>query len=152
VSAADLGATLTAFQDAVAKVDVTNALGVVDAALADGTACGADACGGSCEAGTCVTASGALSATWRYTPQEGHVHVQAVADGASALTTVHDTGIGIPGHALAHVFERFYRADEARNRESGGTGLGLAIARELVKGHGGNIEVDSAEGVGTRRA
>ena len=85
----------------------------------------------------------------RYTPQNGHVHVQAVADGASALTTVHDTGIGIPGHALAHVFERFYRADEARNRESGGTGLGLAIAQELVKGHGGNIEVDSAEGVGT---
>jgi signal transduction histidine kinase len=85
----------------------------------------------------------------RYTPRGGQVHVQAAADGASALITVHDNGMGIPEDALAHVFERFYRADEARNRESGGSGLGLAIAHELVKQYGGRIEVESAEGVGT---
>jgi signal transduction histidine kinase len=85
----------------------------------------------------------------RYTQSGGQVHVQAAADGGNALITVHDTGIGIPERAIGHVFERFYRADEARNRESGGSGLGLAIARELVKQHGGRIEVESTEGVGT---
>jgi two-component system, OmpR family, sensor histidine kinase CiaH len=85
----------------------------------------------------------------RYTPGGGQVHVQAAADGGNALITVHDTGIGIPEQAIGHVFERFYRADEARNRESGGSGLGLAIARELVKQHAGRIEVESTEGLGT---
>jgi signal transduction histidine kinase len=85
----------------------------------------------------------------RYTPRGGHVHVQVAADGGNALITVHDDGMGIPGDALNHVFDRFYRADEARTRESGGTGLGLAIAQELVKKHGGRIEVDSAVGIGT---
>ncbi|HVI20143.1 MAG TPA: HAMP domain-containing sensor histidine kinase, partial [Gaiellales bacterium] len=85
----------------------------------------------------------------RYTPAGGHVHVQVAPDGGSALITVHDDGMGIPEQALGHVFERFYRADEARTRESGGTGLGLAIAQELVKQHGGRIEVDSTVDIGT---
>jgi signal transduction histidine kinase len=85
----------------------------------------------------------------RYTPADGRVHVQAGADRDSAVLTVHDNGIGIPPEAVGRVFERFYRADSARTRDSGGAGLGLAIARELVGGHGGRIEVDSTEGAGT---
>src|SRR3954452_23208992 len=84
-----------------------------------------------------------------YTGEDGRVHVQTAADGNNALITVHDTGIGIREESLPHVFERFYRADDARNRESGGSGLGLAIARELVSQHGGKISVESAKGVGT---
>jgi two-component system sensor histidine kinase CiaH len=85
----------------------------------------------------------------RYTPAGGRIHVQARPDGSSALLTVHDTGIGIPAAALERVFERFYRGDDARNRQSGGVGLGLAIARELVTRHGGKISVASTEGAGS---
>ena len=85
----------------------------------------------------------------RYTPEGGRVHVQARREGSNALVTVHDTGIGIGEAELERVFERFYRADEARNRQSGGVGLGLAIARELVMRHGGRISVESTEGAGS---
>jgi signal transduction histidine kinase len=85
----------------------------------------------------------------RYTPAGGRIHVQARADGKEAVVTVHDTGIGIPEEALPRVFERFYRADDARNRQSGGVGLGLAIARELVTRHSGRISVTSTDGAGS---
>jgi signal transduction histidine kinase len=85
----------------------------------------------------------------RYTASGGRVHVQARRDGSNAIVTVHDTGIGIGEQELERVFERFYRADEARNRQSGGAGLGLAIARELVMRHGGKISVDSTKGAGS---
>jgi signal transduction histidine kinase len=85
----------------------------------------------------------------RYTPAGGRIHVQARPDGKDALVTVHDTGIGIPPDALEQVFDRFYRGDEARNRQSGGVGLGLAIARELVTRHSGKISVASSEGAGS---
>jgi two-component system, OmpR family, sensor histidine kinase CiaH len=85
----------------------------------------------------------------RYTPEGGRIHVQARPDGREALLTVHDTGVGIPAEALERVFERFYRGDEARNRQSGGVGLGLAIARELVTRHEGRISVTSTEGAGS---
>jgi signal transduction histidine kinase len=85
----------------------------------------------------------------RYTPAGGRIHVQAREDGKEAVLTVHDTGIGIPEEALPQVFERFYRADDARNRQSGGVGLGLAIARELVTRHSGRISVTSTEGAGS---
>jgi signal transduction histidine kinase len=85
----------------------------------------------------------------RYTPTGGRIHVQAREDGKEAVLTVHDTGIGIPEEALPRVFERFYRADDARNRQSGGVGLGLAIARELVTRHSGRISVTSTEGAGS---
>jgi signal transduction histidine kinase len=85
----------------------------------------------------------------RYTGDGGRVHVQARRDAGNGIVTVHDTGIGIGEEELERVFERFYRADEARNRQSGGAGLGLAIARELVMRHGGRISVESTEGAGS---
>lgn len=63
--------------------------------------------------------------------------------------TVNDTGEGIPPEELDHVFDRFYRVDQSRDRETGGTGLGLAIAKEFVQAHGGDIEVTSELARGT---
>ena len=62
---------------------------------------------------------------------------------------VSDTGPGIAREDLPHVFERFYRADRSRTRESGGSGLGLAIARSIVASHGGTISAESTFGEGT---
>ena len=62
---------------------------------------------------------------------------------------VSDTGIGIAPEEQDLIFDRFYRADKARSRESGGNGLGLAIAREIVRLHKGKIQVDSRPGEGT---
>lgn len=64
--------------------------------------------------------------------------------------TVQDEGIGIPPEAVAHVFDRFYRADESRAKSTGGTGLGLSIARWIAERHGGHMEVLSRQDVGTR--
>ena len=85
----------------------------------------------------------------RYTPAGGDVDVEVERNGDSAAVIVRDTGIGIDHDALGRVFDRFYRADEARNRDSGGAGLGLAIARQLVDEHGGRISVASHPGRGS---
>ena len=60
-----------------------------------------------------------------------------------------DHGIGIPAQDLERIFERFYRVDRARGRDTGGTGLGLAIVRHVASNHGGEIHVESLEGVGS---
>ncbi len=85
----------------------------------------------------------------RYTPAGGRIQVHAEAAGGKMLLSVSDTGIGIPRADQHRVFERFYRADAARSRESGGTGLGLAIAKHLVEAHGGRIRVESELGRGS---
>jgi heavy metal sensor kinase len=85
-----------------------------------------------------------------YTPEAGEVEVVVRADGRKATLEVSDNGVGISAEALPHVFERFYRADKARSRNSGGAGLGLAIVKAVCSAHGAEIKVFSEEGNGSR--
>jgi heavy metal sensor kinase len=74
------------------------------------------------------------------------VHVQV----KKAVTSITDTGAGIPQEALKHIFEPFFRADEERTPDGGGTGLGLAIGKRIAEAHGGKIEVESEVGKGSK--
>jgi len=85
----------------------------------------------------------------KYTPDGGTIDIYGGKLRDEIWIRIEDTGIGIPAEDLARVFDRFYRVDKARTRESGGTGLGLSIAREIVTIHGGDISVESAAGEGT---
>lgn len=84
-----------------------------------------------------------------YTQAGGHVWVEVRAEPAVVALRVRDTGIGIPQRDLPRVFERFYRVDQARSRETGGTGLGLAIVRHVCENHGGQVDVTSELGRGS---
>jgi signal transduction histidine kinase len=86
----------------------------------------------------------------RYTRADGRVDVSLAAGDAEVVLDVRDTGLGIPQRDLPRIFERFYRIDRARSRETGGTGLGLSIVRHVVENHGGRVSVESELGVGTR--
>lgn len=85
----------------------------------------------------------------KYTPNNGHIQVTAGAEEASVWMEVSDDGIGIPEQDKERIFDRFYRVDKARSRESGGTGLGLSIAREIVQRHCGTIGLVPHTGKGT---
>ena len=85
----------------------------------------------------------------KYTPDGGHIRVCAGCEEDSVWMEVWDDGIGIPDRDRERIFERFYRVDKARSRESGGTGLGLSIAREIVQRHHGVIALAPHEGRGT---
>jgi len=87
-----------------------------------------------------------------HTPSGGEVSVGVIRHNGRARVTIADNGDGIPPADLPHIFERFYRADKARNRENGGSGLGLAIAKWIVEAHKGDIHVISTEGKGTEVA
>jgi signal transduction histidine kinase len=85
----------------------------------------------------------------RYSHEGGHVSVD-IDPGDDAVTLrVSDTGVGIPSKDIPRIFERFYRVDRARSRDTGGTGLGLAIVKHVVENHAGMMEVDSELGRGT---
>lgn len=84
----------------------------------------------------------------KYTPPGGYVTLRAGEEPKSVWVAISDTGPGIPPEHLPHVFERFYRIEEARSRKSGGAGLGLAIAYEIAQRHGGTVEVQSEPGCG----
>ncbi|XVU28628.1 sensor histidine kinase [Actinoplanes sp. CA-054009] len=90
-----------------------------------------------------------LSNAIRYTDRDGRVTVRVRAAHGEAVLTVRDTGVGITAGDLPHVFERFWRADKARQRATGGTGLGLTIAHRIVTDHQGRIEVTSQPHLGT---
>ena len=86
----------------------------------------------------------------KYTQEGGEVEVNVRRDRGVAVLEVSDNGAGISAQALPHVFERFYRADKARSRNSGGAGLGLAIVKAICTAHGAEIKVSSKEGKGSR--
>jgi heavy metal sensor kinase len=85
----------------------------------------------------------------KYTPAGGHITVSVALEHSGPTVTVSDTGIGIPDAALPHVFERFYRVDESRNREAGGAGLGLSIAQWIAERHHARLEAESVVGQGS---
>ncbi|MFN7994830.1 MAG: ATP-binding protein [Bryobacteraceae bacterium] len=85
----------------------------------------------------------------RYTPEGGTVSVGLEAEDHDVRIAVSDTGIGIPPEAIPHVFERFYRVDQARSREHGGFGLGLSIVKWIAECHKGRVDVRSKPGAGS---
>lgn len=85
----------------------------------------------------------------KYTPYGGKVEVFLEKDLYNAIITISDSGIGISKEEISKIFDRFYRVDKARSRETGGTGLGLSIALSAVEMHGGHIDVESEEGSGS---
>ncbi len=85
----------------------------------------------------------------KYTSHGGKIVIRLKHEGQRVVTTVADTGPGIPRESLPRLFERFYRVDKARSRELGGTGLGLAIVKHIVESHGGEVFVDSELGKGS---
>lgn len=92
-----------------------------------------------------------LSNALRHTPAGGQVAVRVFADEAAVSIQVSDTGDGIKAEHLPHLFERFYRADAARDRDSGGTGVGLTISRAIALAHGGRLTAASpGPGKGSR--
>jgi signal transduction histidine kinase len=85
----------------------------------------------------------------RYTKPGGRVEVTLSGQGDEVVLSVADTGVGIPTRELPRIFERFYRVDRARSRETGGTGLGLSIVKHVIENHGGTVNVTSELGRGT---
>ena len=85
----------------------------------------------------------------KYSDEGGEVRIHLSEIDGDVVLRVVDRGVGIPPGDHVRVFERFYRVDRARNRDTGGSGLGLSIVRNVVHGHGGTVELDSREGEGT---
>lgn len=94
--------------------------------------------------------SNLLENALKYTEAGGRVNLSSKANGSNITLTVEDSGIGIPAECVPHIFERFYRVDKSRSRNSGGSGLGLSIVKAIVESLQGRIDVISQENVGTR--
>ena len=86
----------------------------------------------------------------KYSPDGTEILLQTFSENGKTGFSVQDSGIGISESALPHVFERFYRADDSRSKQTGGTGLGLAIAKWIVDRHDGHFELVSRTNIGTR--
>lgn len=90
-----------------------------------------------------------LSNAHRYTPNHGTIELQLLPTHRWVIFQIKDNGIGIDANDLTHIFDRFYRADQVRSRQTGGFGLGLAITRQIVEAHSGEITVQSTLGQGS---
>ena len=86
----------------------------------------------------------------KFTPTNGQVYLRVKEDNQALYVEVEDTGVGIPPHQLEKIFDRFYQVDDSATRKGEGTGIGLTLTKELVKLLGGNIEVESQFGKGSR--
>ncbi len=86
----------------------------------------------------------------KYSPETGKIYLRVLQVQDHVRLTVQDEGMGIPAESIPHIFDRFYRTDQSRDRKTGGTGLGLSIARWIVERHDGWFEVVSRQDVGTR--
>lgn len=86
----------------------------------------------------------------RYTPSSGHISIDATQENMLLRISVTDSGKGIPTTALPRIFDRFYRADAARQATTGGSGLGLAIVRAIVEAHGGSVAAENVQNGGAR--
>lgn len=131
----------TVVADAVTKADarhVTMTVDAPDTVLVEGIAADLD-----------VIVKNLVVNAVKYNRDGGDVHVTLRSDGTRVTLAVTDTGIGIPEEDLPRIFERFYRVDTARSRETGGTGLGLSIVRHAVELHDGQVTVASKMGEGT---
>ena len=89
-----------------------------------------------------------VSNSIKYTPDGGHIDIYAGRRRDRVWMVVDDDGIGIPEEDRSRIFDRFYRVDKARSRQSGGTGLGLSIAKEIMDRHRGRITLMNKEGPG----
>jgi two-component system sensor histidine kinase SenX3 len=85
----------------------------------------------------------------KYTLPGGRVEVIGESNESEVVVRISDTGIGIPERSLTRIFERFYRVDKARSKQTGGTGLGLSIVRHVAENHGGRVTVESTLGEGS---
>ena len=83
---------------------------------------------------------------WEHTPRGERVTVTAAPSGGSVTLSFANSGVELHRDDLAHIFERFYRAEKSRSRESGGAGIGLSIVKELIEAHGGQVGAASGEG------
>jgi signal transduction histidine kinase len=86
----------------------------------------------------------------KYTPKGGDILLSTKGSGEFVALIIKDTGIGIPQSDQKRIFERFYRVDKNRSRETGGTGLGLSIVKHVVENHNGQVKVESTVGLGSK--
>jgi two-component system, OmpR family, manganese sensing sensor histidine kinase len=91
-----------------------------------------------------------INNAYKYTPAGGKVCLTLSIKSRQGIISIEDNGIGIPPEDLPRIFDRFYRVDIARSRETGGFGLGLAIAKQIIQAHNGQITVESSLGKGTK--
>jgi two-component system phosphate regulon sensor histidine kinase PhoR len=85
----------------------------------------------------------------KYNREDGKIEVALTQNKSFTKIDVSDTGIGIPDGHKDRVFERFYRVDKSRSKDTGGTGLGLSIVKHISEHHGGRVTIKSVEGLGT---